>query len=116
MLQSCQVNLTKEAHSSPSGEYKAELIENDTGAPGPFISIVSISQVRPDLITRLLRHRRETVFGVELSAKHVSFQWSGINDLLANCGKCDASKILVRKPFWKDVRVTYKIYPDVPSQ
>jgi hypothetical protein len=36
VLQSCGGNRTKEAQSSPSGLYEADLIENDTGAPGPF--------------------------------------------------------------------------------
>jgi hypothetical protein len=116
VLQSCGVDRFKGAQSSPSGQYEAVLIENDTGAPGPFISIVSVSEINPSFITRLLRRGRETVFGVDLSATHVSFRWAGINDLLITCDKCDPSKVLVRKQLWKDVRVSYQIYPSDASR
>jgi hypothetical protein len=111
VLQSCEVNRIKGSQSSPSGQYEAVLIENDTGAPGPYISVVSVSEINPSLVTRLLRHSKETVFGVDLSASHITFKWTGNNDLLVSCDKCDPGKIWARKPLWKNVRMSYQIYP-----
>lgn len=116
VLQSCEINRIKSSQSSPNGQYKAVLIENDTGAPGPFISVVSVSEINPSFVTRVLRHSKETVFGVDLSASHISFRWTGKSDLLVLCDKCDPTKIWARKPFWKDVRVSYQIYPSDASR
>jgi hypothetical protein len=116
VLQSCEVNRIKGSQSSPSGQYEAVLIENDTGAPGPYISIVSVSDINPSFFARLLRRSKETVFGVDLSASHITFRWTGNNDLLVSCDKCDPGKIWARKPLWKDVRVSYQIYPSDASR
>jgi len=92
---------------SPGGSYKADLIEGDTGAVGSWISCVRVTDLRSSHFAHLLRRDRKTVFGVDLRATHVTFEWNSNNKLEIKCRGCRDGKIEAKEAEWKDVAVDY---------
>ena len=94
---------------SPNGQYKADLIEGDTGAVGGWESALLVSETSPSMWSRLLGHEREAIFGISLRSTHVTFVWTNDNHLGVTCSGCDADKIELQRNAWKDVTVSYEI-------
>jgi hypothetical protein len=102
-------SVVKAEQISPTGKYKAELTEGDTGAVGGWMSAVRISEVNPSTWHRLLGHEGATVFGVDLRSTHVAFSWRTDKHLEVICSGCDKGSIDLRKNNWGDVIVSYEI-------
>lgn len=110
LMTSCLGQITLKAEqASPTGKYKAELRESDTGALGGWTSSIRVSEVSPNFWTRLLRREGDTVFGGDLKSTHVSFTWKNDNHLQITCSGCDKSKILLQSNAWKDVTISYEM-------
>ena len=99
----------KTAQISPTGKYRAELIEADTGAAGGWMSAVRVSEVSPSAWESLSGRGKETVFGADLRSTHIGFAWKDDRHLEIRCSECDASRITLQKNAWRDVTISYKI-------
>jgi hypothetical protein len=110
LLASCLGTTTlKVTKVSPDGEYRANLYEGDTGAVGGWMSAVRLSEVSPNLWTKLRGSGQATVFGGEFPSTGLSIAWKGEKQLLIVCDSCDVRSVQVRKSIWKDVRISYEL-------
>jgi hypothetical protein len=100
-------NTVKTDQLSPSGIYKAELIEGDTGAVGSWVSVVRVSKTKPSVAEQILGRGTGTIFGVDVQSQRVSMKWQSDTRLEIVCRQCSANQIEVQKTVWGDVFVSY---------
>jgi len=110
IMTSCLGRTTLQSEQvSPTGAYKADLSEADTGAAGGWMSSVRILEADPSLWTRWLGRDGETVLGGDLRSTQVTLWWQSATHLEIRCTGCEASKVQVQKNTWKDVTISYRM-------
>jgi hypothetical protein len=101
---------------SPTGTYKAELWEGDSGAVGTWMSAVKVSESNPSLWSRVLRRDEDTIFGVDARSTHIGVRWLSANELEITCGGCSSSQIRLQKPSWQEITVFYHLQQEQSVQ
>jgi len=102
---------------SPTGKYRAELREGDTGAVGGWMCAIRVAEVNPDLWTRLLGREADTIFGTYLRHTRISFTWGKEDHLRIVCKGCRAADIQLRKDAWEGITISYDLTAtDDPSK
>ncbi len=115
-LSSCLGKTSLRAEAvSPTGKYRAELREGDTGAVGGWMSAIRISRAKPGVWARLLGREGDTVFGAYLRSTRISFVWEKEDRLRIVCAECQEADISLRKYAWEDVTISYNSAATQPT-
>src|SRR5258708_34623718 len=110
VMSSCLGKTTLRAEQvSPTGSYRAELRDGDTGAVGDWMSAIRVSEVRPSVWARLLGREGDTIFGAYLRSTRISFAWKKEDCLQITCDGCGAADIQLRKDSWRGVTISYDL-------
>jgi hypothetical protein len=69
----CDDKIVKSAHS-PDHRYEARLVGTNCGATSSFVSTVWLRSTEPRFGLFLMGNKEDTVYAVEIGAKHIIFE------------------------------------------